>query len=141
MNSYNSDFLKAHEIAEPQISLTGKLNENEIWLEGAEVSKSAYPLLYLAYGDMYGTAENDDNFVLPDFRGRVLQGADGFGYLEAGLPDITGYARVPSGSSENSTGCFKVASATIKFQGDGSQPINNYSVKDREYKELLIKNY
>lgn len=81
------------EVGDPIITLSNTLGENEIWLEGAEVSKTTYSALYAVYGDTYGTAESEDNFVLPDFRGRVLWGAgsdDNFGYIEAGLPNITG---------------------------------------------------
>lgn len=80
-------------IGNPIPTLSNILAENEIWLEGAEVSKTTYSALYAVYGDTYGTAESEDNFVLPDFRGRVLWGAgsdDNFGYIEAGLPNITG---------------------------------------------------
>ena len=77
-------------IGEPHITLSDTLNDNEIWLEGAEVSKTTYSALYAIYGDTYGTAESEDNFVLPDFRGRVIQGSEGFGYISAGLPNITG---------------------------------------------------
>lgn len=80
-------------IGNPIPTLSNILGENEIWLEGAEVSKTTYSALYAVYGDTYGTAESEDNFVLPDFRGRVLWGAgsdDNFGYIEAGLPNITG---------------------------------------------------
>lgn len=81
------------QVGDPIITLSNILGENEIWLEGAEVSKTTYSALYAVYGDTYGTAESEDNFVLPDFRGRVLWGAgsdDNFGYIEAGLPNITG---------------------------------------------------
>lgn len=46
------------------------------WLEcnGAEVAKSSYPDLYIAIGDLWGTASDNDHFVLPDLRGRVAVG-------------------------------------------------------------------
>lgn len=74
----------------PVISLDDELLENEIFLEGAEVSKTTYAELYSIYGDTYGTPESEDNFVLPDARGRVIQGAEDFGYLEAELPNVKG---------------------------------------------------
>ncbi|MCD7779759.1 MAG: tail fiber protein [Candidatus Gastranaerophilales bacterium] len=117
LNSFNSEILKLNEIGEPKISLTGKLNENEIWLEGAEVSKSAYPLLYLIYGDTYGTPEDENNFVLPDFRNRVIQGSDEFGYLEAGLPNLYGTHRsVYYSDNIGAIGVFSWKSSTTSAQ-------------------------
>ena len=93
--NYNWDILdkfSGFDIGDPIISLTGTLKENEIWLEGAEVSKTDYNLLYEIYQDIYGTPTDTNNFVLPDFRGRTFWGSeDGtFGLLSAGLPNITG---------------------------------------------------
>ena len=93
--NYNWDILdkfSGFDIGDPIISLTGTLKENEIWLEGAEVSKTDYNLLYEIYQDTYGTPTDTNNFVLPDFRGRTFWGSeDGtFGLLSAGLPNITG---------------------------------------------------
>ncbi len=72
----------------PIITLSNTLNDNEIWLEGAEVSKTTYSKLYAKYGNTYGTASSDDKFVLPDFRNRALWGANNFGYISAGLPAL-----------------------------------------------------
>ena len=96
--NYNWDILdkfSGFDIGDPIISLTGTLKENEIWLEGAEVSKTDYNLLYEIYQDIYGTPTDINNFVLPDFRGRTFWGSeDGtFGLLSAGLPNITGYVQ------------------------------------------------
>ena len=77
-------------IGEPIFTLTTILKDNEIWLEGAEVSKTDYPNLYTIYGDTYGTAVDTNNFVLPDFRDRAIWGANDFGYISQGLPNITG---------------------------------------------------
>ena len=95
--NYNWDILdkfSGFDIGDPIISLTGTLKENEIWLEGAEVSKTDYNLLYEIYQDIYGTPSDINNFVLPDFRGRTFWGSeDGtFGLLSAGLPNIVGNA-------------------------------------------------
>ena len=78
-------------IGRPIFCLKGEgLESNEIWLEGQEVSKIEYPLLYDAYGDTYGEASDADHFVLPNFKNRTLWGSeDGtFGYIEAGLPNV-----------------------------------------------------
>ena len=47
------------------------------WIEcnGSELSKSEYSVLYSVIGDTYGTSSNSNNFILPDFRGRVLMTA------------------------------------------------------------------
>lgn len=74
----------------PIITLDSTLDDSEIWLEGGEVSKETYNLLYEIYGDTYGTPNDSNNFVLPDFRGRTVWGATEFGYIDAGLPNITG---------------------------------------------------
>ena len=81
----------ANPIGRPIFCLNGEtLNSNEIWLEGAEVSKAAYSQLYAVYGDTYGEASSPDNFVLPDFRNRSIWGSSDatFGYQAAALPNI-----------------------------------------------------
>lgn len=77
-------------VGDPIITLNGTLGDNEIWLEGAEVSCTTYSKLYEIYGDTYGTASEEGNFVLPDFRDRAIWGGEDFGYLSAGLPNIYG---------------------------------------------------
>lgn len=91
-NPYNIQNISGGKIGVPIPVFSNDLDEGYIWLEGAEVSKTAYSKLYEVYGDDYGTPLNPENFVLPDFRGRVLWGSpDGtFGYLEATSPNITG---------------------------------------------------
>lgn len=63
-NSNNVDELKdyVYNIGVPIITLESVLNENEIWLEGAEVSKTDYQNLYTIYGDTYGVATDSNNF-------------------------------------------------------------------------------
>lgn len=80
------------EIGLPILTLSNSLNYSEIWLEGAEISKTTYSALYEIYGDTYGISETEGNFILPDFRNRTLWGTPDstFGYIEAGLPNITG---------------------------------------------------
>ena len=84
--------LLENEIGLPVPTLSNTLYDNEIWLEGAEVSKTTYAKLYSIYGDTYGTPDDDNNFVLPNFKNRVIQGIGSdtvFGYIEAGLPNHT----------------------------------------------------
>ncbi|MGN1217373.1 MAG: phage tail protein, partial [Phocaeicola sp.] len=46
------------------------------WLlcDGSEVSKTTYPNLYAAIGDLWGTPASSSNFVLPNLTGRVPVG-------------------------------------------------------------------
>lgn len=117
INPYNINFLTSFfEIGLPIRTLSNFLADNEIWLEGAEVSKETYAELYAVYGDTYGTPENENNFILPDYRGRTGFGIgqnDNFGYIKAGLPNIKGTWRSRSHSNskagavfENPSGCF-----------------------------------
>ena len=69
------------------ITLSSTLEDNEIWLEGATVSRTTYAQLFAIYGTTYGAGDGSTTFVLPDCRGRTFWGANSFGYIEAGLPD------------------------------------------------------
>lgn len=82
-----------YQIGEPIPSLTNSLKSNEIWLEGAVVSRITYAKLFEVYGTTYGAGDGSATFGLPDLRNRVLWGsADASrGYIQAGLPNITGY--------------------------------------------------
>lgn len=70
------------------------------WLlcNGALVSRTTYAKLFAAIGTAWGAGDGSTTFKLPDAGGRVMQGvtdARKVGqYLEAGLPNITGYARI-----------------------------------------------
>lgn len=101
----------------PMPSLDGVLHDNEIWLEGAVVSRTDYVNVFNVYGTTYGEGDGSTTFQLPDFRGKVPWGsADGtFGYIEAGLPNIkgeyiptinTGTAATRLGLADVSTGAF-----------------------------------
>ncbi len=76
-------------IGAPQITLNfnATLPENCIWLEGAEVSRTTYSILFGIYGTTYGAGDGSTTFKLPDFRNRAIWGADSAGYIEAGLPN------------------------------------------------------
>lgn len=77
-------------IGDPIIALSSTLEDNEIWLEGGTVSRTTYAELFAIYGTTYGAGDGSTTFVLPDFRNRAIWGANSFGYIEAGLPNITG---------------------------------------------------
>ena len=99
-------------IGEPIITLSNTLGENEIWLEGAEISRTTYAALFEIYGTTYGEGNGETTFNLPDFRNRTLWGASDFGYIEAGLPNITGSFRAVAlaEGEEIFTGPFSVGS-------------------------------
>jgi len=78
-----------YRIGQPIIRLDNYLAENEVRLEGEEKLIDEYPLLYEVYGNTYGEARTG-YFKLPDCRNRVFWGSKTFGYVEAGLPNITG---------------------------------------------------
>lgn len=67
------------------------------WLlcNGANVSRTTYASLFRAIGTRWGAGDGSTTFALPDSDGRVLQGATDVSkvgkYLEAGLPNITGF--------------------------------------------------
>lgn len=91
-NSWVDFFSNAivHPIGDAIITLGSALPENHIWLEGAEVSRTTYANLFAVYGTTYGVGNGSTTFNLPDFRNRAIWGASNFGYLSAGLPNITG---------------------------------------------------
>lgn len=111
-------------IGAPRLSLDGVLDDGEIWLEGAEVSKDTYSALYEVYGDTYGTPDDDDNFLLPDFRGRVLQGYESdFGHIEAGLPELYGSAAFAGGLGT----LEMIRSSSGVFSHSGDYTSSNYT--------------
>lgn len=79
-----------YKIGDPIITFSNTLEENEIWLEGAIVSRTDYPNLYIVYGTTYGAGDGSTTFGLPDCTDRTFWGAISFGYIEAGLPNIKG---------------------------------------------------
>lgn len=104
----NSTGEATYEIGLPQPTLSNNLYPNEIWLEGQTVSRTTYANLFAIYGTTYGSGNGTSTFKLPDFRNRVMWGASSFGYINAGLPNITG--TVSAGhydvSKIKSSGCF-----------------------------------
>jgi microcystin-dependent protein len=95
-------------IGAPQITLNfnATLPENCIWLEGAEVSRTTYSILFGIYGTTYGVGDGSTTFKLPDFRNRAIWGANSAGYLSAGLPNITGQVTLTGVEGVNGSGVF-----------------------------------
>lgn len=117
-------------IGNPIPTLSNILGENEIWLEGAEVSRETYAALFEIYGTTYGEGDGETTFNLPDFRNRTLWGASDFGYIEAGLPNITGtLADILTGENCSASGCFKRDYfATGGYNGSSGQTTSNFSL-------------
>lgn len=107
-NSWVDFFSNAivHPIGDPVITLGTTLPENHIWLEGAEVSRTTYANLFAVYGTTYGIGNGSTTFNLPDARNRAIWGANTFGYLSAGLPNITGEADVNRAGKWGVSGAF-----------------------------------
>lgn len=81
--------LATYEIGLPQPTFSNTLLENEVWLEGQELSRATYANLFAIYGTTYGAGDGNTTFNVPDCRNRVLWGSTSFGYIKAGLPNIT----------------------------------------------------
>ena len=113
--------LRQKEIGKPQISLDSNLPSGCVWLEGSTVSRTTYSKLFAVYGTTYGAGDGSTTFVLPDFRNRAIWGSNGFGYLSAGLPNITGKMEDAVHTANRATGAFaKVTSAGYLWNGNGS---------------------
>ncbi len=106
-------------IGEPQISLTGSLPENCIWLEGAKVSRTTYEKLFEIYGTTYGEGDGETTFQLPDFIRRTLWGAKDKGYIEAALPNITGGYKHPGWAGYDYTGAVYTGQTVPNYTGTG----------------------
>ena len=109
-------------ISKTELKIT-KQGENEIWLEGAEVSRETYAQLFEIYGTTYGEGDGESTFNLPDFRNRTLWGADSFGYIEAGLPNIYGGISAIFHGNSAMDGALRITSSLNKSgiaNGSGS---------------------
>lgn len=80
------------------------------WLlcNGALVSRTTYAKLFAAIGTAWGAGDGSTTFKLPDADGRVMQGVTDASkagqYLEAGLPNTTGYFGTTGGAVSAETG-------------------------------------
>lgn len=108
--------------------------------DGSEVSKTTYADLYKVVGDLYGESGSEETFLLPNAKGRVLQGADGnLGtYIAESLPNITGKFyhdtnvtnntlegafSYTGGSSLNLANSTTATSGYVEFDASKSNPI------------------
>jgi len=81
----------AHPIGEPFYRLTDEIFEDEVRLEGAEVDKGLYLAIEQKLASYCSAGSDSTKIVLPNFINHVPWGANTQGYIEAGLPNITGY--------------------------------------------------
>lgn len=112
-------------IGNPIPTLSNTLGENEIWLEGAEVSRETYAQLFEIYGTTYGEGDGETTFNLPDFRNRAIWGSNDntFGYVEAGLPNIYGGISAIFHGNSAMDGALRIANSLSKSgiaNGSGS---------------------
>lgn len=87
--------------------------------QGQAVSRTTYKNLFSAIGTVYGSGDGSTTFNLPDFRNRTPWGSNAsnsFGYLNAGLPNITGSF---SASDGRTSGAFYVESRIGGLDGGG----------------------
>lgn len=109
-----------HTIGDPIITLNPVLEDNEIWLEGATVSRSTYSNLFQVYGTTYGAGNGSTTFQLPDFRNRAIWGANSFGYIAAGLPNITGTFTATHNPNASWSGSLYRSETAVKGEGGGN---------------------
>ena len=108
-------------IGDPVMSLSDTKPANTVWLEGSTVSRTTYANLFAIYGTTYGSGDGSTTFKLPDFRNRAIWGASSFGYLSAGLPNITGSATGKEWPHYGSgTGAFTCTTGSNKSAATGS---------------------
>lgn len=102
---------------------------------GAAVSRTTYASLFAAIGTLYGAGDGSTTFALPDYRGRVLQGADDSHaagtYIAAGLPNITGRVGHFGYKAWNETGengAFKYTRQQLvgTFESGGNEDIYQF---------------
>ncbi len=136
INPYNQNlggsFLgSSSKIGDPIFTLNSILEANEIWLEGATVSRETYSKLFEVYGTTYGSGDGSTTFALPDFRNRAIWGSNGFGYIEAGLPNITGNISPDSyNESSEASGCFKLVKSSKSAVLNGHATVGAYFTFD-----------
>lgn len=91
-SALNSTDSTSRPIGQPIPRLDDTKFDDEVRLEGAEVSRTDYAGLFAIYGIDYGEGNGVTTFNLPDFRDRTLWGSStAGGYVDGELPNITGW--------------------------------------------------
>lgn len=145
-------FTATSPIGVPQFTLNfnATLPTNCTWLEGATdgIPNNTYgydcdfPNLY----NIYGTTYNDEDtpagkYKLPDFRNRVIWGAwnvDGAGYIEAGLPDISGNVRFMAAYGDSTL--IRSTSGAFTKSGDLSGGTSQLDIASNNWSQYLYFN-
>lgn len=109
----------------------------EGWLQcnGAAVSRTTYAALFAVIGTKYGSGDGSTTFNLPNMHHRFLEGTTTTSevgtYVEAGLPNITGYLCKSDFSDDTSyTGVFSQTERGSVWSGGSSGYENTW---DRPY--------
>lgn len=87
--------------------------------QGQAVSRTTYKDLYDAIKTVYGEGDGSTTFNLPNFKNRVPWGSNAsnsFGYLSAGLPNITGKF---SSQDAKADGAFSIGDRIGGLNGGG----------------------
>lgn len=110
-------------IGEPQITLDFTIVDaptNCVWLNGDQVDKTTYAALYAIYGDNYWdgiTVLGENKFQLPNVTDKTFWGGLTAGYIQAGLPNITG--KVGTISNVSRSGAFYTSGSSGAMQDSG----------------------
>lgn len=110
------------EIVQPGDVCYSFRNEKKGWIlcDGRAVSRTDYSDLFEAIGTQYGEGDGTTTFNVPNLSGRFLQmdTSKAIGtYVEAGLPNITGYFGTVISPSGN--GCFTSSTYGSDPRGGG----------------------
>lgn len=104
------------------------LPENYVWLEGAvKPTTGDWANLFAIYGYQYDTSyTGTSNFRLPNFLNRSIWGGTTAGYIEAGLPNITGHLHGAGqfAFDESGNAFYKRGAGTV---------VSNSGEKDNDY--------
>ena len=73
--------------------------------------------MFAIYGTTYGAGDGVSTFNLPDFRNRVIWGAEDFGYIEAGLPNITATVYTDRSRFSSASGAFAITNSSTSERG------------------------
>lgn len=89
---------------------------------GAEISRTTYENLFKIIGTKYGVGDGTTTFNLPNFSNKALYGTSSgtdFGYIDAGLPNITGGNVVIGPYNANGWGAFRNLGRDQNIHGGG----------------------
>ena len=109
----------AHPVGEPFFRFDDTIYEDEIRLEGAEVEKGLYKFIEDKLAAYCTAGSTDDTICLPNFIDRVPWGSNDFGYISAGLPNITGTTTKTGLGIEGTAATFSGAFST-SISGNGN---------------------